>query len=811
MDNSPALGVLFRPCGPKAYSALLRRTQSTVPLSRPRVMDAVMMDFRSLPSLLLCAIALTACGGGSGGSADGGGGTAPVVTFDASPTTLSPGKSSTLSWNATNATTCTASGAWSGAKATSGSESTGPLQSSKSYTITCGGSGGTMSQTVGVTVTTPAPTLTLGANPASVASGGSSTLAWTTTDTTSCAASGGWAGSQSTSGTISTGALSATTMFTLTCSGPGGSVTQSTTVTVTVAPPPPAVTLTANPSSVIVGNTTQLTWSSSNATICAASGGWTGSRQLSGTETSSALNATTNFTLSCTGNGGTTTRTITVTASAAPAPTVSLSANPLVIASGATSTLTWSSTNAAGCNATIGWLGPKGASGTETTSPLSATTTFTLTCTGTGGSANASVTVTVGVATGVAFPLHTEAGKRYLVDANGNPFFIHGDTPWDLAAQLTREDVDVYLENRHLKGDNAILIEMMEHRFSSNPPYNVYGEPPFTTAGDFSTPNEAYFAHVEYIVAKAESKGMLVMITPAYLGYGGGTDGWYQEMVANGEAKLRTYGQYVANRFKAYDNILWVQGGDYNPPEKALVRAIANGIRDITPSALQTFHGDRGFSALAFYGTSEPWLTVNDIFTDQSTVVSKAFTEYGRSSMPFFLIEAVYEGDTGGTETVARAQAYQAVLSGASGHLYGNDPVWYFGTGWQPALDTPGAVTLKHLKALFDSFAWWTLVPDSGNTFLTAGVSSGSSRAVAARAGTGAFAVIYMPSSRTITVTMSQLSGPNVQARWYDPTDGSYTTLIGSPFVASGLRSFTPTGTNSRGLGDWTLTLESVP
>ncbi len=200
-----------------------------------------------------------------------------------------------------------------------------------------------------------------------------------------------------------------------------------------------------------------------------------------------------------------------------------------------------------------------------------------------------------------------------------------------------------YLENRRLKGFNTILVELMEHQFSSNPPNNVYGAAPFTTPGDFSTPNEAYFAHAEYVIAKAKSKGILVLITPAYMG--GGGEGWYQEMVANGEAKLRAYGQYVANRFKAYDNILWVEGGDYNPPEKVLLRAVANGIRDVTPNALQTFHGSRGTSALAFLGTSEPWLNVNTIYTDETTVVANAFLEYGRSTMPFFLVEARYEGE----------------------------------------------------------------------------------------------------------------------------------------------------------------------
>jgi hypothetical protein len=159
---------------------------------------------------------------------------------------------------------------------------------------------------------------------------------------------------------------------------------------------------------------------------------------------------------------------------------------------------------------------------------------------------------------------------------------------------------------------------------------------------------------------------------------------------------------------------------------------------------------------------------------------------------------------------VVRYQAYQAVLSGAAGHLMGNNPIWLFGSGWQTALNSGGATTLAHLRSLFDSLAWWTLVPDTGNTLLTAGAGTGGSRAVAARATNGAFALLYTPSVRALTVNLAQLGGPNVRARWYDPSNGTYATVAGSPFPASGSQTFTPTGNNGNGFGDWVLFLESV-
>jgi hypothetical protein len=86
---------------------------------------------------------------------------------------------------------------------------------------------------------TPAPTVALSANPISVTSGSASTLSWSSTNATSCSASGGWSGTKGTSGSQTTGNLSTSTTFTLTCTGTGGSASQSATVTVASSTSPP--------------------------------------------------------------------------------------------------------------------------------------------------------------------------------------------------------------------------------------------------------------------------------------------------------------------------------------------------------------------------------------------------------------------------------------------------------------------------------------------------------------------------------------------------------------------------------------------
>ncbi|MCX6701588.1 MAG: hypothetical protein NTX96_00065, partial [Candidatus Zambryskibacteria bacterium] len=76
----------------------------------------------------------------------------PTVVITANPTSVSYNGSSTLTWSSTNATSCTASGDWSGTKVISGSELQNNLTSNKNYTITCIGAGGSASANANVTV-----------------------------------------------------------------------------------------------------------------------------------------------------------------------------------------------------------------------------------------------------------------------------------------------------------------------------------------------------------------------------------------------------------------------------------------------------------------------------------------------------------------------------------------------------------------------------------------------------------------------------------------------------------------------------------
>ena len=73
---------------------------------------------------------------------------------------------------------------------------------------------------------------------------------------------------------------------------------------VTVTAGPPSVSLTANPPGVPRNTNTTLSWTSANVTSCAASGGWSGPKATSASESVGPITQDTTYTLSCIGTGG---------------------------------------------------------------------------------------------------------------------------------------------------------------------------------------------------------------------------------------------------------------------------------------------------------------------------------------------------------------------------------------------------------------------------------------------------------------------------------------------------------------------------
>jgi hypothetical protein len=411
-----------------------------------------------------------------------------------------------------------------------------------------------------------------------------------------------------------------------------------------------------------------------------------------------------------------------------------------------------------------------------------------------------------------AFPIRVAPDRRYLVDGRGEPFLLHGDTAWSLIVQLRLEEATHYLRDRQRRGFNTLLVNLIEHRFASRAPANLAGDAPFLRPGDFGAPNEAYFAHADRVLALAAELGFLVLLAPAYLGTSGGPEGWYRAMAAAGPAKLQAYGAFLGRRYARFRNILWVHGGDYNPPDPSLVRAVAAGIRREDRDALHTAHCDPETAAAEFWN-AEPWLALDTVYTYQPVYRAVRRAAAREPRRPFILLESTYENEHRAGPDRIRTQAYQALLGGACGQVFGNNPIWHFDTpgardapvNWRQALDGPGTRGMQHLLALFSRLPWWRLVPDAEGALLRDPGGDVHGRRTAAMTEDRRRALVHFPTALPATLDLGRFAGESVFLRWFDPSAGTTGATIGPLPRASGEVRVTPPGRNAAGQGDWLL------
>ena len=321
----------------------------------------------------------------------------PTVSLTANPTTIAAGSTSTLTAVSTNATQVVVAGS-DGSNYTlssaGGSQVVTP-KSSTSYTATATGAGGKATATTTVTVAA-VPSITITANPATIASGSSSTLSVTAANATQVVVTGtdGTSYTLGATGGSQLVAPTASTTYTAKAVGLGGQASATTTVTVAAVP---TVTITASPAAISSGASSVLTVSAANASTVTVTGTDSTSYSLSATGGSQSVapKVSTTYTATAVGVGGQATASTTVTV--AVSPTVSISAAPASISAGGSSVLTVTAAN----SATVTVSGSDGSSsslsatgGTLTVSPAS-TATYTAVATGPGGSASSATTVTV--------------------------------------------------------------------------------------------------------------------------------------------------------------------------------------------------------------------------------------------------------------------------------------------------------------------------------------------------------------------------------------------------------------------------------
>ena len=426
--------------------------------------------------------------------------------------------------------------------------------------------------------------------------------------------------------------------------------------------------------------------------------------------------------------------------------------------------------------------------------------------------------------TACTFPAGVSANHRHLVDSEGKPYLLIGDSPQCLSASMSESSIDAFFADRHDHAFNAAWVNLLCGPYTGGrlDSSTFEGIVPFTVGGDLSAPNPQYFARMDAMVDSAARHGITLILDPAETG------SFLELLRTNGVEQCEAYGRMLGERYGNKPNIIWMFGNDYMPDQWGLndpqLLALARGIRESAANQLQTV--ELNYNVSTSYDNPS-WPAVIDLATAYTyyptyDAVLQAYN--GRQSngrggqaiaQPVLMVEAnyEYENNTEGpptTDETLRRQEYWAMLAGAAGQLYGNHYTWSFtDPSWRGYIDTTAVGQLGYMAHFFESLPWYTLVPDQNGLLLpddarqhpyrATGDVLESDYAAAAISDDRQLAVIYVPTSRKLDLNTSVL-GPDPVGTWFDPTSGR-SMPASAPFTTPGL--------HEDHSSDWVLVLRS--
>ena len=430
--------------------------------------------------------------------------------------------------------------------------------------------------------------------------------------------------------------------------------------------------------------------------------------------------------------------------------------------------------------------------------------------------------------------------NRFLVHMDGTPFFPTADTGWYVPWKLTRSEAETYFQTRKDQKFNMVGIITFD---DGNTTANRYGDQPFVIVGGKYDPTQPvttpgndpnnsteydYWDNLEYIIDLAASKGIYIVILPAW----GQTCVVSSDRIFN-ESSAYTYGQWIGNRFSGKTNIIWMMGGDciptgYENVFRAMAEGVADGVNGVNnkdgnadySTTLMSYHPPKWSHSSSYWFPNDAFMDFNSTQDQPSDQITRMQSDWGLSpAKPTWLFEGGYEGRHGTYGAwQCRFQAYQTVFSGGFGHMYGDMGIFEFNSGWEANMTHPGALDMQHFVSLMSSLTLTQFINripyqaliDGDTGSMTGSEGIYSTCIVATRTIDGDKAFIYSANGRNIRVKMNLIAGPTANAYWFDPRSGTLSgagTAIqsgpGAPIV-----EFDPPGSTANG-NDYVLILDS--
>lgn len=372
---------------------------------------------------------------------------------------------------------------------------------------------------------------------------------------------------------------------------------------------------------------------------------------------------------------------------------------------------------------------------------------------------------------------------RYLFD-DGKPFFWLGDTAWLLFEKLTPEQIQYYLCDRAQKGFNVVQATILHTLSGIESKKTAYRE---------------YFDGIARAVQYALKKGVYFALVPCW-----------GELVKRKTVNIQNcevYARFLGEKFKHFDNIIWVLGGDIRGSEAfELYCRFADILKQYNPQRLISFHPFGRTGSYRWFNDCG-WLDFNMFQSGhrrygQSGIESADGADYEEDNYKYVLeghaitplkpcldAEPSYEGIVQGLHDFSqpywqaddvRRYAYWSVFAGACGFTYGHNAVMQFHSegdadanfgvreNWRDALSAEGARQMKYLKQLMLSVDFTKgvcrddLVIDNGTRYNHTACFAG-----------GDFALLYNFNGDAIR--LKPPFGGQCAAYYFNPSDGKRT------------------------------------
>jgi len=430
--------------------------------------------------------------------------------------------------------------------------------------------------------------------------------------------------------------------------------------------------------------------------------------------------------------------------------------------------------------------------------------------------------------------LRTRAGNRHLIeDENGRPFFIAGVCPQNLIHWSTPDQMDTYFADRQKRNFNFAWVVIngfdSEGKYTLTNPVDGGGNSMLLggTSWNPQNLNPAYVASVDAIIRSAANHGIYVFLDPFSCSYHPGPDSF--EPSRHSPEEMSQWGEFWGSRYKNYSHVNFVLGNDRIVVPQ--VDSVVTGLQKYMPDRLMTTDWEGGppdwsgdeTGPRRFYDLGHRWVNFNAWYQYHAPQWA-TWSHYNMVDpiMPTCIFETFYEGCKYGNpdhsltpSQAMREQVWGTVLNGGSGFgILGSPDCIYDPMRWMGK--TPGVEQAQHCTTFFEARRWYDLIPDWSHAFLTSQLGTPGkddhTYLSAALTGDGSLGVCYYPGrsgrSFQLTINMSKMAAGkgNSQARWYDPTNGTYRTI--GKLANSGSHTFTSPDANSKAAADWVLVLE---